>query len=500
MKTIANTLPTLLRTHLRWILLITLAVTAGAAVYSWSRTPMYRAEAEVLVDPLVVAGMAPETPNMETEKELASSGAVLEAASSSVAVRARDLSRGISVTVPVDSRVLRITYAHRNPREAARIAQALADAYVAFHSDQQGSRPSGRSGQDAANRPMGSLAGAVQGVVITPAAAPRSPATPNHLVDLAVAVFVGLSLGIGSAILRDRMDDRLRGPEDVETQAGRPVLATIPPSGPVGPDPASQLVMVRDPDSPVAEAYRDLRTLLLRTANRQGAKTLLVTSPSGEGTTVVTANLAAAMAQSGRRVVLVCADLRRPRTHEMFGVDNEAGLTTVVNGRLDLPKALLATNVDGLRLLAAGEPADPGAVLLAPALQKTLDELRNIADLVVVDAPPVLAGPDTAIVAELVEMILLVAEAQRTTGTEVWGVAHQEQIREKLVGCVLDNAGRRPRPSEVPHRHPDTRDRASTTSSTQDDGRLDVRVPATARSEHEEPMRSSNSVDLASGK
>jgi polysaccharide biosynthesis transport protein len=479
MKTIASPmgapggLPGLLRARLGWVLLTTLAVMAGTAAYSWSRTPMYRAEAGVAVDPRAVQGTTPLIPNMETEKAIASSGVVLGMAASSLGIRGSELSDGLSITVPADSRVLRISYSHRDPHEARRRAQALADAYVAFH-----------------------LTGMVRGVVITGATLPRSPASPNHVVDIGIALLVGLCVGVGGAMVRDRLDDRLRGPDDFEAQIGRRVWATIPAFRSAGTELASQFVMIRNPDSLVAEAYRNLRTLLLQTATRHGVKTLLVTSPSGQGTTTVAANLAAAIAQSGRRVVLVGADLRRPRTHQVFGVENQVGLTAVINGHLDVSKALFATNVGDLLLLPAGSPSDPGTVLLAPALQKALDELRGTADFVVIDAPPVLAGPDIDILAELVEMILLVADARRSTGAQVRSVARQAQVREKVIGCVLDNVGRRRRLSKSIHRErtPDTALRPQPRTTTADSSAR-VTSAAAART----PPRSSNNIDIPSG-
>jgi len=506
MKTTTNTmgasngLPRLLRARLGWILLVTLVVMTGAAMYSWSRTPVYRGEAEVLVDPVPISGAAMQVPNMETEKAIASSGVVLAMVSSSLRVGEKELADGLSVTVIADSRILKITYSHPDPREARRRAQALADAFAAYHSGQQLSRPSGNQNTNSADaaRTTGSPVTAVRGVVITRATVPSTPASPNHALELAVALLIGLSIGIGSAIVRDRLDDRLRSPDDLEIQAERPVLATIPAFQPTSVEPAGQLVVVRDPESPVAEAYRNLRALLLQTATRRGAKTLLVTTPSGTGTTTVAANLAAAMAQAGRRVVLVCADLRRPRTHQVFGVENQLGLAAVLSGRLSVSKALLATNVEHLLLVPAGYTTDPGAVLLAPSLQSTLDELREVADLVVIDAPPVLAGPDTPVLAEFVEMIVPVADARESTGGQVRCVARQAQVQEKVIGWVLDNVGPRQRPSKPAGAQPYAPHDAATVTSPHENGRFVGRVPS-ARSENQEALRGSNTLNTPSG-
>jgi succinoglycan biosynthesis transport protein ExoP len=459
--------PRFLLKHLRWILLVTLVVTAGAALYSWSQTPTYRAEVDVLVDPRVVTDTAPpQPPNMETEKAVASSGVVLGAAASALHVRADELEEGLSIKVPVDTHVLQITYSHRNPAEARRRVQGLAEAYVAFHAQQE--PPS----QPDKVKTTTSLAGIVQGVIITPAGIPNSPATPNHPVDVGVALIMGLGLGIGTAAVRDRLDDRLRGPGDIEAQASVPVLSGIPAFRVAGVDTAARLVMVNSPNSAVAEAYRNLRASLLQCAARRNAKVVLVTTPAGKATSTVAANLATAVAQSGRRVVVVCADLRRPQTHQFFGMENHVGLQAVVDGHLSLAQALLTTGVGELLLLPAGRPVeDPGAVLQAPGMRKAIDELRGLTDLVIVDAPPVSAGADAMVLAELADVVLLVCDSRRSTRAQVRrAVRELGRAGEKLVGCVLDNVGRRRRlPTAPSQQH---------TGSPYDDGRYVGRVPS----------------------
>lgn len=440
-----RTLLAVLRVQLGWIALVTVAVLAGAAVFSWSRTPIYRADAAVVVDSVTGSAGTPVAPNMETEKTIASSGVVLEMAAASLHVGERELEDGLSITVPADSHVLRISYAHRDPREARRRAQTLADAYVAFHAGQQLADPSA-SGAANPGASTGAAFGGVQAIVITRATVPRSPVRPDHAVELSVALLAGLALGVGSALVRDRLDDRMRGPDDLEAQAGRPLLGTVPKAGPAEQTSAGRLVTVHAPDSPAAGAYRNLRALVLHEVSRRHDKALLVTSPSGDGTADVAANLAAAVAQAGWRVVLVCADLRRPRTHELFGVENRVGLASVVAGDLQPSEALFATGVKDLLLLPAGRSSDPDAVLLAPAFRTTLARVGEAADLVVVDAPPALEYPDSHLVAEYVEMILLVVDPRQSTAGDVRATTHDEQFRDKVVGCVWETVG--------PRRHP----------------------------------------------
>jgi succinoglycan biosynthesis transport protein ExoP len=431
--------------YLGWILFIATAVIAGAAMMSWSRTPMYRSEADVLVQPRVFsATAAPQLPDMGTEKAVASSGVVLETASQYLGMSTEALSKGLSVSVPLNTHILQIAYVSSSPAEAQRRSQALAAAYVSYLSAQQP--------VVAPNKQHPVIAGAAKTSVITSAALPTSPASPNHALDLTVAMIIGLGLGVGCCLLWDRLDDRLRGPAELESQAGAPVLALVPALRQSKRDLPGRLVMARGPDSRAAEAYRDLRTRVLRAAARRGAKTLLVTSPIGDGKTSVAANLAVALAQSGQRVILVCADLRWPLGHELFGVPNNAGLADVVEGRAKVTDVLHGTNVSGLQLVTAGSvEGDHGAVLHSAALRWMFGELRGTADFVVVDAPPVLAGADTGAFAELAEMILLVASARQTTRGEILAAAGQlEDVRSKLIGVVLDDVGRRIRLPKAP--------------------------------------------------
>jgi succinoglycan biosynthesis transport protein ExoP len=493
MRTIDSTgrVPRFLLAHLGWILLVTVVVTAAAAGFSWSRTAMYKAEADVLVAPrLLSTSITPQSPDMGTEKAIVSSGVVISAASSALLVGPKELSGGLSVDVPVDTHVLKIQYTHVDPREARRRAQGLAEAYVALHAQERPPAPAAAAAHDPKDAsPASPLAGTVEGFIITPAGVPAEPATPNHLVDLAVALVVGLALGLGTAVVRDRMDDRLRGPEDLETQAGEPVLAAIPAFRVLRRGPAGRLVTVGHPQSRVAAIYRDLRTRVFQSAIQQGARTLLVINAVGREKTAVAANLAVALAQSGLHVVLVDADLRRPRAHQLFGLDNEVGLTEVIGAghELSLPLPLVPTGVGRLTLLRAGRPVtDPGAVLQSPALPRVLDELTRTADFVVVDAPPMLTGADATVLMGLVDMMLFVADLRRVTRAQVRAAMRQaEPVRRKLIGCVLDNVGPRTYLWRHPEPPPAPADGdAGRGSSPHGNGRYVGRVSSSVTNEH----------------
>src|SRR5579875_371625 len=459
--------------HARWILLVTVVATCCGAVAALSQTPMYTSQANVVVEPSSPATSALQATYMATEKSIASSGAVLAPASRALHIPEQDLLSGLSVSVPPNTYLLQISYSSPNPVTAQQRAQAIANAYVAYRSGSSGSgsttspgsvpgagtTPSAGSGPGSSTSPSATI--------VTPASLPASPSSPDYLLDIGVALLIGACIGIGTAGLRDHLDDRVRGSLDLEAQAGAPVLALIPApepaaDGALGPgDPATSLAMVSSPESVTAEAYRGLRTRLVQAAAAQGAGTLLITSPGWEDRGAAAANLAAALAQSGRSTILVCADLRWGRAHHFFGpgsdgggdgAESAEGLARLLDWRARLPSALQTTSIPGLRLLPPGPPPpDTAAALQRPDLRAVLGEIRNLADFAVIESPPLLASADTGPLAELADMVLLVADTRQTSRAQVRAAARElEQAGGSLTGCVLVIGEGSGRPRIVP--------------------------------------------------
>ena len=427
--------------HAFWILIVTFAAVAAAAALAHSQQPVYKSQALVSVQPPPVAASSGNPPNMATEEGIVTSGAVLARAATALGVPRAVLASGVSASVPGTTTLLEITYTDTSPRLAQQRAQAIARAYVSY-----------RSSRSATGRGPGKTKSATPGmtptaVLVTPASIPTSPASPKYVIDIGAALIVGLALGVGTAALRDYMDDSLRGPTDLEIQTDAPVLALIPAFRPRRRDPAGRLAIVAYPNSLAAEAYRSLRTRLVEAATPSHAKTLLVTSPGWEDKSTVAANLAAALAQSGRSVVLVSADMRWGRVHELFGLGIGPGLSGLLQGRAGLGQAVQRTQVPRLRLLPPGmPPADPAALLQSAAWHTALSDIRRRADVTVIEAPPVLASPDARTLADLAEMILVVADARRSTRAQMRLTMREvEHVRGKLAGCVLANVGRRRR-------------------------------------------------------
>jgi polysaccharide biosynthesis transport protein len=428
-----------LRAHLAWILLIALAVTAGAYVVAKAQKSTYTSQATVVVFGESSSANSQQPVIMATEKGIISSQAVLSIAARSVGLSQTALQNGLSVTVPVDTDLLQIAFSDQNPRLAQRAAAGIAYAYVAYRTPKPTVIPPGT--KTPTTTPI--VPGSVRPSLITDAALPTSPTGPNRSLDVAVALILGLALGIGVALVRDALDDRLRGPIDLAAQANAPVLALIPAFRTQRRAAEERLVMVSSPTSRVAEAYRDLRTRVLQAASGRDVDTILVTSPGREDKATVAANVAAALALSGRRVILVSADVRWGRTHELFGLNNGVGLTSALSGRATLPYAVRDTRVPGLQLLSSG-PAipDPAAMLLSPALPRLLGQLRGRADFLVIEAPPVLATADTEALADLSHMILFVGDARVSRRAQVRAATQQlASARDDPIFCVFDNVG-----------------------------------------------------------
>jgi non-specific protein-tyrosine kinase len=204
------------------------------------------------------------------------------------------------------------------------------------------------------------------------------------------------------------------------------------------------LVTLTDPRSPAAEAFRALRTNLIFSSLDHPLTTLLVTSAAPEeGKSTTLANLAVTMAQGGRKTILVDCDLRRPRQHEIFGVPDQPGLTTMVldpAGSDDPP--LVATEVENLWLLPAGPlPPGPADLLGSRRMEALISTLKARADIVLFDAPPILAVTDAALLASKLDGVLLVVSAGRTKREHAQRAKELlEKIHVRIVGTVLTNA------------------------------------------------------------
>jgi capsular exopolysaccharide synthesis family protein len=255
----------------------------------------------------------------------------------------------------------------------------------------------------------------------------------------------GLLLGLGAALGVDRFDSRIRSKGTAEAALGFPVLAEVPPI----PWSARGRLLTGTQPSPFIEAYRGLRTVVdRRTSGMErvdGRRVIVVTSPVGEeGTTSTVAHLSVTLAEVGRSVLVVSADLRRPRLHLYFDRPREPGLTDMLRGAPDVRKLTdlnLTTAIERIRFVASGAPVRNTAVLIERA-GDLLEAAANMADFVLVDSPALLGTSDAAELAVHADEVLLVVRAGRTSvGAAQRSVELLQRLGVPLMGVVLIGSG-----------------------------------------------------------
>jgi uncharacterized protein involved in exopolysaccharide biosynthesis/Mrp family chromosome partitioning ATPase len=314
--------------------------------------------------------------------------------------------------------------------------------------------------------------------IVRPATEPTAPIGAETFNTVVVGALLGLMLGLVLAFVQETLDTSIGTIEDVETYLQVPVLGIVPhidaretvqrlierrPSlsemDPEALQSHALLITHFDPKSPVAEAYRTLRTnIQFMRMERQG-KVLVVTSPTlQEGKTTTIVNLALTMAQNGQRTLLVGGNLRRPSVHRFFGIEREPGLSDVLvaharwrdcirtvadilMGRFEMEDIMAAPGLDNLHIIESGPiPANPSELLSTPAMAQFLREVRDEYDVILIDTPPVLPVTDSAIVAAQADGVILVYQAGKV-GRLVLKRAktHLESARAKVWGVVLND-------------------------------------------------------------
>ncbi len=293
--------------------------------------------------------------------------------------------------------------------------------------------------------------------VIDEAIEPLSPTKPKKKLNLALGLVLGLGLGIGITFLREYFDNTIKTHEDLE-KLGYNVLANIPQIemskveekleaklsklGPIeGKRIEARLITHLDPKSPVSEAYRTLRTNLQFSKIDKTVRTMLVTSSGPkEGKSTTSANLAIAMAQSGKRVVLIDGDLRRPVVHSIFGLEKEDGITNYLMDDISYDKMIKKSIMDNLFIIPSGVlPPNPSELISSQKMEDLIERLKGDFDLVVFDTPPVIAVTDAAILSTKVDGVLLVVKSGQTNyDAVVRAKSLMENVDARMLGALLN--------------------------------------------------------------
>lgn len=255
--------------------------------------------------------------------------------------------------------------------------------------------------------------GGVKASIIDRAGVPVSPVSPQPQRDALIGALLGLALGAVAAFGVDALDRTIRQAALAADVFAAPLLCSIPRQRRIASDP---LVAAKSAGSPTGEAYRALRTAIRFRASSQQLKTVLVTSAAaGDGKSTIAANLAIAMSLDGARTILIDADLRRTRLGTMFDIPLGPGLTNVLLGKANLADVLVPWS-RGLSILQVGTHSlNPSEALGSQAMVRVLEEAKQLADIVIIDAPPVLPVADPAVLAALVDGTIVVSRWGRTS-------------------------------------------------------------------------------------
>ena len=484
----------------RWALVIIILTALGlglAVGYSELQTPMYTATAKVLINPPPgnTTQNLSNTISVDTEAQVVKSAPIAEAAGTALGTSPpfTQLLSHVSVQTSTETFILGIAYGDPKPDQAARGANAFAKAYLDYKQQQAADQiaqqvdsiesqiaelnrqqrqqnriletaPAGtieyRNARDALSQLSiqlavlaSSLAELPQfvspGQILLPAAVPKSPSSPRVLLNAALGLLLGLFAGVVAAFVLDRIDDRVHRGADLQFYLDAPVLAHVPHARETRHQ-HPQLVLNLEPRSPVAESYRTIRTNVLSMADRQNVKVIAIASPiQREGKSMTAANVAAALGQTDKRVLVISVDIRKPRIHEFFRLQNERGLSDILTGEASLGDVILKSETANVWLIPGGRVMErPAELLQSPAMASLLAEVRSTFDFAVIDCPPVLGLADCLAVLPLVDAVLLVVKEGRTRGGAIMEAVDQlERVGVSVTAAIMNDVHvRRGRP------------------------------------------------------
>ncbi|GAB3259723.1 tyrosine-protein kinase domain-containing protein [Arthrobacter pigmenti] len=416
----------------RWLSIVVFAVggllVAGA--YTFLQTPQYEARTQLFVSvggsnsaADAVQGSSFADARLSSYVTLATSPTVLEAVINELGLdkSVTELAGSVTASSPPETVLINITASNPDPQLAADISVTAANKLV-------------KAVENVEDVDL------VQLSVFEEAAVPDEPVSPRVPLNLALGILFGALIGIGTAILREVLDTRVRSEDDVRRITDAGILGSFALESDLNKAP---LVTQRDPYSPRAESFRQLRTHLHFTNIEGGPQSVVFTSSiPGEGKSTSAINLAIMLAESGSRVLLVDADLRRPRVASYLGLENVVGLTSVLSHQVDLDDAIQSWGPGAaLDVLTAGKFApNPSELLGSPNMEKLVKAMEQRYEVVIIDAPPLLPVTDPAVLGSITSGIILVVSADGMVNRDELSRSMEniEAVNARLLGLVLN--------------------------------------------------------------
>ncbi|OMH31366.1 hypothetical protein BGP79_10140 [Tersicoccus sp. Bi-70] len=422
-----------------WVLVVVAgllgAVVAGALAMTTRES--YRATSSVYVSSQrgqtvqeLVQGSTYTQDQVESFSRLATMPVVLDPVIKKLGLdtTAQALDNQVSANIPLNTVIIEITVTSGSPGEAARIANAVSES---LGTEVERLAPPGPN-----NRPSVVLN------TVSAATQPNAPFAPNTRLYVIAGLAIGILLAVLYVLIREVLDTRIRRDRDVHRVADTPVLASL---ARLANRRTASSVMITAPQSTAAESYRLLRTNLEFMEVDARLRTVVVSSPAaGEGKTSTAVALALAIAESGARVLLVDADLRRPGVADRLQIEASVGLSSVLIEQATLQEAVV--RVETIDVLPSGPvPPNPNQLLNSASAENVLTELGRSYDLIVVDSPPLLPVTDTLPLAKLADGTILVVRAGATRRAQLRdAIEALNTINAKVLGVAI-NGVRLPR-------------------------------------------------------
>ena len=420
----------------RWlVVLLCVMVGVGATwLLTWQTTPLYSSAARLFVSTSpsdnsdAYQGSLFATQRVASYADLVGSRPLAAQVSDNLggSLDPDDLTDAVTAKVIPDTVILELRATDPDPEMARDITQAYARALSDLVDDIE--------------TPNGKADPLIKASIVDNAQVSTRPVSPQPIRNLGLGLVLGLIVGVGLAVLRERLDTSVSSAEDVANVTTTPILGHIN-SDPVAVKQAPGEALVAN--TPWAEAFRVLRTNMQYIEVDHDQQVFVVTSslPS-EGKSTTAVNLAITLALANRRVALVECDLRRPLIASRLGLDDAVGTTSVLIGKVALRDALQSYDDTGLEVLACGPiPPNPSELLQSHAMEKLLGDLRENYDVVILDAPPLLPVTDAALLAAQADGAIIVVRHGKTTRDQLaHAIERVEAVDAKAVGIVVNLA------------------------------------------------------------